>query len=318
MDEMYQKIAELAAKRIDALFESEDTLQAAFATLFPQLVFSRTDHWSSILHRVVRDCWLEAGPEVKSEPTSFDKAAILQCLHSLLDYNLFTQVMLNLQPLAVMAYQARDAQADIEKLQEEWPKDSRLNPFESKARMIKASHITTEADTKYNHALSTIRSLKIIASFTPQISFRVSPKGSTPALTDSNNISNLGIGGDKYLRVMPSLKAWYIHWIPGTSPFMGVTFPDGSIGVDGIPYKFHSKSGGEVLHQVLFSRKIAYEVFGAHDVTNETCVIIPRMNSVLVICDEAGMSLKQVFYSLRSKYAIELAEGNRVDTPTND
>ena len=172
--------------------------------MFPSLPFDRTDHWGGLLWRVFRDCWLEAGPEVRGEPTGHDRNCVLKALAPLLDYSLFTQAMLNLQGYAGMAYQARDAEADIKRLQDEWPKDSKLRPFEPKARMAKEA--STEEEKRYNLVLSTLRSLKTIAGFTPQISFRVSPKGSTPALADSNNVSTLGIGADKYLRVLPGLK----------------------------------------------------------------------------------------------------------------
>lgn len=327
-DRLYQRVANNFAATISSLFDSEDTLKAKFSELFPGLEFSRTDHWGGIIYKVFRDCWMEMGPEVKGEPTGYDRNVVLTKLHGhrLLDYNLFTQVMLNLQSYTGMAYQAQDAEEDIKKLEEEW-KGKEKSPFSAGARMVKLSHTTTDEDIKFNHDLSTLKSLKIIASFTPQLSFRVSPKGSTPTLVDANNVSNLGVGSDKYLRVMPSLKAWYIHWQPGASPTM--VKPVGATGVTGQPgkpgkpedivfhetdflYFFHSKSGGEILNQVLFSRRIAFEVFPEYDHTTQTCIILPRMSSVLVVADEEGVGVKAAFYRLRSKFPIlELAEGTR-------
>jgi len=316
MDEIYQRVAELLAKRADALFESEDTLKAKFEELFPALPFDRTSHWGGIVWKVFRDCWLEAGPEVKGEPTGHDRNVVLRKLCPLLDYSLFTQVMLNLQSYAGMAYQAKDAEADIEKLRKDWPEASKLKPFEPKAKMVKAS---TEEEEMYNLVLSTLRSLRIIAAFTLQVSFRVSPKGGTPALADGNNLSNLGMGADKYLRVLPGLRAFYVHWTPGTSPAMATQLmdPDASgkgtaFLAEGIPYVFHSKSGGEVLNQVLFSRKVAREIFAAHDPAVETCIILPRMSSVLVVADERGENLKKAFEALKKVYnVLELSEGAR-------
>ena len=312
MDQIYQRVTEVFAKRIDALFETEDTLKEAFTTLFPGLPFSRTDQWGGIIYKVFRDAWLEAGPEVKGEPTGYDRFAALNKLHRLLDYNLFTQVLLNLQPYIGFAYQSKDAEKDIERMKSEWPKESSLQPFEPKAKMVKEA--STEMDKVYNHTLSTLRFLRIIAAFTPQISFRVSPKGSTPALVDSNNISSLGVGADAYLKVLPGLKAFYIHWVPGTSPVWTVPESDGII-VNGITgYLFHSKSGGEILGEVMFSRSVARDVVAAHDLRTETCIVLPRMSSVMVVTDEYGFKLKKEFEKLKAIYPmIELSEGIRAD-----
>jgi hypothetical protein len=313
-EDIYRRVARLFAERIDALFASEETLKAQFESLFPKLPFDRTEHWGGIIWKVFRDCWLEAGPAVKGEPTGYDRNSVLRLLAPLLDYSLFTQVLLNLQSYAGMAYQARDAEADIQKLQDEWPKDSKLKPFEPKARMIKEA--AAEEEKRYNLTLSTLRSLRIISGFTPQISFRVSPKGSTPALADSNNISSLGIGADRYLKVLPGLKAFYISWAPGTGAVMAfipaacsdhVTFQ-----AEGIPYLFRSTSGGDILQQVLFARRVAYGVFLAHDVVREACIILPRMSSVLTVSDEKGESVRRAFEGLRAAYPfLEFSEGTR-------
>jgi hypothetical protein len=317
MEQIYQRVTNLFAARISELFESEDTLKAKFLEILPALEFSRTDHWGSVIWKVFRDCWMEVGPEVKGEPTGYDRNVVLKKLHGhrLLDYNIFTQVLLNLQSYVGMGYQARDAEDDIKKLEGEW-KDSKHSPLEPGAKMVRASHaahLTTE-DDKFNHDLSTLKSLKIIAGFTPQLSFRVSPRGQTPVFSDSNNISMLGIGSDNYLKVMPSLKAWYIHWVPGSAPMMvkhDSTRPEDLL-ADEIAYPFHSKSGGEILNQVLFSRKVAFEVFSEHDIVHETCIIIPRMSSVLVVSDEQGAAVRAAFWRMHKQFwMLELAEGKR-------
>jgi hypothetical protein len=203
-------------------------------------------------------------------------------------------------------------------LQEAWPKDAKLNPFEVKAKMVKSA--ATDEEKQHNLTLSSLKSLKIISQFTPQISFRVSPIGSTPAFADSRNISMIGIGGDKYLRTLPNLKAFYLHWAPGSTPDIAkfrtdISVLNGKIGfaAEGIPYVFFSKSGGEVLNEVLFARKIMAEVFAAHDITAEMCIMIPRMNSVLIVADQHGHHLKKAFEKLKVQYPmLELSEGERV------
>ena len=314
MEEIYQRVTQLFADKVNAVFESEETLKAQFEALFPRLEFNRTDHWCGILYKVFRDCWLEAGPEVKGESTGFDRNAVLKRLIPLLDYNLFTQVLLNLQSYTTFAYQALDAEKDLAAIGEKW-KDRKRTPTDPKAKMVRTATVSEE-DGEFNDDLSTVKSLRIIASFTPQISFRVSPKGSTPALVDANNISSLGVGSDKYLRTFPGLKAFYIHWIPETGPLMASVPVDASdrtaMRAEGISYPFYSKSGGEILNQVLFSRKVAYELFRAFDIENETITILPRLSSVLAVTEEKGTKLREVFAGLKLRYPmLEFAEGVR-------
>ena len=314
MEDIYQRVADTFAARIHEVFLSEEAMQAEFSKVLQITKFDRTDHGSTMLNKVFRDSWHASGPEVKSEPTGYDKLAVLRCLYHLLDYSLFTQVLLNLQSYTGMAYMTQDAENEIEKLKAAWPKDAKVNPFEPKAKMVK--NAATEEEKQHNSILSTIKSLKIISQFTPQVSFRVSPIGSTPAFADSRNISMIGRGGDKYLRTMPHLKPFYIHWEPGSSSLMAKTVSASPEGVrfsaEGIPYPFVSKSGGDILQEVLFARKIMAEVFAAHDITSEMCIMVPRMNSVLIVTDQYGLHLKKAFEALKAKYPnLELSEGTR-------
>ena len=314
LNEIYSRVTTNFAKRINSLFESEDTLKEFFMQYLAHLPFDRTNHWGGLLYLLFRDVWHEHGPEVKADPTWYDRAMVLRELHSALDYNLFTQVFLNLQQTHAMSYRTADAEGEIKRLQEGWPKEAKLQPFAPKAKMVKAA--ATEEEHAYNLAISVVRSLKIIAAWTPQVSFRVSPKGSTPALADSNNISTLGVGSDKYLKVMPGLRAFYITWPMGAAPTMAVSFRsgDGETGFQatGIPYPFKSESGGDILQQALFARRIAWEVFGEYDIVSETCILVPRMSSVLVVADEKGVGVKNAFYRLNKQVGImELFEGVR-------
>jgi hypothetical protein len=322
MQEIYQRVADTFAARIHEIFLSEEAMQTEFKKVFEHLEFDRTDHGSTLLNKVFRDCWHASGPEIKSEPTGYDKLAVLRCLYHQLDYALFTQVLLNLQSYTGMAYLTKDAADEMDKLKAAWPKDAKLNPFEPKAKMVK--NAATDEEKQHNNILSTLKSLKIISQFTPQVSFRLSPIGTTPAFADSRNVSMIGVGGDKYLRTLPNLKAFYIHWAPGTSPTMAsvvgapalspstTDFQGIVLKAEGIPYQFRSKSGGEILNEVLFARKIMAEVFAAHDITSEMCIMIPRMNSVLIVTDQYGLHLKRAFDALKQQYPnLELAEGAR-------
>jgi len=325
MIEFYQATAQYLADQVNTLFSSEKMLEDFFKKLYPGLPFDRTDHWAHVFETLLNEAWFEKGPVVKSNPTPLDRLQIIRTLHPLLDYNLFTQVLLNLQGYTGMFYMTGDAQKQIDFIKNDWKmKGYKSDPFAPKAKMSKTA--VTDEDKAFNNVLSTLRALRIVTQFTPQISFRVSPKGSTPAFADSRNISMIGVGGDKYLRTLPELKTFYITWdqqpvmaymkpgdsLPiapgsGVAPSAGITFV-----ADGIPYSFVSKSGGEVLQEVLFARKIMYEIFRGVDTTKETCIMIPRMNSVLMVAGADGTSIRSAFEPLKAAYPmLQLIEGVR-------
>lgn len=342
MQASYQRVAECFTAKINSIFESEATLQTEFQRFFAKskvemplgehfksveaqiqntpagVEFSRTDYWNAIIWRVLEASWLEAGPEVKSAPTGYDKLMILKLTHPLLDYNLFTQVLLNLQGYAGMRYAVGDAQAELSGIKSNW-KHPKLNPFVPKAKKIKEAKTTEEQS--FNNIISRVRAVNLIAQFDGQVSFRVSPRSTTPAFADSRNLSMIGVGGDKYLRTFPNLKPFYVSWQPGQTPRIVVvtgTSPEGTVlETEGIPYPFVSKSGGDVLNEVLFSRKVMYEIFRDFDITRETCIMIPRMNSVLVVTAADGEHIRKTFDRLKAVYPVlELHEGARiVDDP---
>jgi hypothetical protein len=317
MNEMYEAAAKHFAERVEHMFTSEETLEAAFKLLYPSLPFDRTDYWAHIFETLLNEAWDVKGPVVKGNPTPLDRLHIIRALHPLLDYNLFTQVVLNLQGYTGMFYLTGDAQNEINRLKQEWKtKGYKSDPFAPKMKMHKQA--ATDEQRDFNNVLSTLRALNIITQFTPQISFRVSPKGSTPAFADSRNISMIGMGGDRYLRTMPSLRTFYITWdlVPQMALPTGTKVVDGKAGVvfqaEGIPYEFVSKSGGEILQDVLFARKLMWYVFAGIDTTKETCIMIPRVNSLLIVADVDGTSLRNAFELLKGRYPmLQLVEGAR-------
>jgi len=319
MIEYYQATAQYLAEQVDTLLSSEKMLEDFFKKLYPGLPFDRTDHWAHVFETLLNEAWFEKGPAVKSNPTPLDRLNIIRTLHPLLDYNLFTQVLLNLQGYTGFFYMTGDAQKEIDRTKDNWKlKGYKLDPFAPKAKMVKQAEAVTEEQKEFNNVLSTLRALRIITQFTPQISFRVSPKGSTPAFADSRNISMIGMGGDKYLRTLPELKTFYITWnqLPMMAMPAGMKVVDGKpvaiLKADGIAYEFASKSGGEVLQEVLFARKLMYEIFRGVDTTKETCIMIPRMNSLLVVTSAEGTSLRSAFEPLKAAHPmLQLIEGVR-------
>jgi hypothetical protein len=313
MVEIYQRIAAGFAASIKDVWETEDTMKAEFTKNYPALAFTRTDYWQPIVHKLFRDAWLLYGPEVKAEPTGYDKQMVMRIVANdgLLDYNLFTQVLLNMQTYTGVAFDLDAIQKDLATAKEAWPKDATLDPFVAGAKMVKQA--TAHEQIAYNTVLSMQKCAKIVGEFGGGTSFRVSPKGSTPAFADSKNISMIGVGGDKYLRTLPTLQPYYLTW--DTTPTMAVhsvnILEPGKPGVQamvftapGIPYSFASKSGGEILQEVLFARYLMFRIFKAVDITQKQCVQIPRMNSLLVVTSKPAPELKIEVEVLKGQYPV--------------
>lgn len=276
---IYSRVAREYAFKIREIFASEDTLKAYFTKVFSSLEFTRTDHWRGLLGKLLTDVWFDYGPEVRTVPTQYDQEQILIQLYDHMDYNLFTQVMLNLQKYVGFAYNIAKAKEQVEAL-EAFYKGKDKSPFAPKATMVK--YATKFDELRYNNDLSALKALRIIEKFSIANSYRVTPMGSTPAFADSLNISMMGAGGDKYLVTIPNVRVHFYSW--AQTPYILEIQPDGTFRTPGISYNFTSKSGGDTLNEVLFSRWVAHQVFGVIK-ENTVKVIIPRMNSVMVVTD---------------------------------
>lgn len=323
MQETYQAVATTFVRIIKGVWESEETMKGYFLACYPHLTFSRTDWWNSIVHKMFRDAWLESGPAVKAEPTGYDKMVVMRIAVDLLDYNIFSQVLLNMQNYLGIGYDIKAAQKDLDEAKSSWPKTASMDPFKPGATMVKQASDTE--GLAYNTILSMQRCIKIVSAFEGGTSFRVSPKGSTPAFADSKNLSMIGTGGDKYLRTMTNLCPYYFTWESAhtmavhTSNALDPAKPGTIIAAifeaPGIPYSFASKSGGEVLQEVLFARYLVKRVFKAVDITQKQCIQIPRMNSLLVITQKPCPELTAEVAVLKEQYpGLQFWEGIRGDS----
>lgn len=302
--DFYDVVAQQFATVVKLFFASEESLQACWTRHFPALPFDRTDKWNLILQRELGYMWAEYGPVVKSSMTSADRTIILDCLAGYLDFNLFSQVMLNLQSWALLRYRVGNAEEDTKALEAKYA-GKKPSPFEPKAKMFKVA--ADESQAEFNRDLSTLKSLKIIAGINPGVSFRVTPVGSTPALTDSCNLSMLGVGGDQYLQVPTGYNAFYFTW--ENAPQVIREYDDlpedgvSTYAVNGIGYSFRSKSGGDILNSALASRMLAVWLYMALDSTAR--VVLPRMNSVLLLTDADPETIRGILRTFLDSQRVE-------------
>lgn len=290
--DIYERCAEAFAARVNEIFMSEETLKACFSKHLSTLPFDRTHHWSGVLFREMDAVWREAGPDKLAGMTSHDRFSILDALSDYLDFNLYSQVALNLQNWSLVSYQGGDTEKQLEPIKKKWEKFSNT-PLSPGAKMVKDAF--RPQDVEWNKDLSTVKSLKTISTIvTPNISFRVTPKGSTPAFADSNNFSTIGIGGDEFVKPAPGHMVWYVAWKSGLTPY--ILDPDGDgFTTPGIPYVFHSKSGGEILNGALFARGVAFAFWTGLGMGT---VCMPRMNSVMIITSQDETEVRKVFGTL--------------------
>ena len=299
----YTNVATAFAARINEIFTSEDTLKACFEKHFKMLPFDRTNYWSGILFKELDACWREHGPEKLAGLTSHDRFEILDTLSDFLDFNLYSQVALNLQNWSLISYQSGDVEKQLDTIRKKWEKFS-STPLDPNAKMVKEAF--RPQDTEWNKDLSTVKSLKTISGITPNISFRVSPKGSTPAFADTQNFSTIGIGGDQYVKAAQGHTVWYVCW--KSAPYILLPAGDGFT-TPGIFYSFRSKSGGDILNTTLFARGLAVAFWTGLGLGT---LCVPRMGSVMVVTSQGETEVKKIFADLSSNYPmLELHKDKR-------
>jgi hypothetical protein len=286
---IYNRVADWFANWVETTFETEDSLKAVWEEHHRTQPFDRTSNWNRVLFNELTKIWKTQGTGVEGATlTGFDRNEILKALADRLDYNLFTQVLMNLQDFGSLQYACSEAEVVTELLKEKW-EGRKPSIFDAKPKMFKEAKDDTEAE--YNRDLSTLKAMRIIAGYTPNISYRVSPKGSTPALTDSANLSMLGIGGDPYLVRPRGREAFYLTWTT-TPNLLRQEGEDSAWVTPRIHYPFYSKSGGDILNSVLWTRQITHELY---QLLKGDCFVLPRMSSVLVLADPERVDLLEPY-----------------------
>jgi hypothetical protein len=318
MHEIYLRVAESLSEHVRQIFGDNDSLSRFFyedmgMSTNSGIEVDRTDGWDIRLRNLFEMVWKNKGPEVKTSSTGYDRLSVLRLIakNDLLDYNLFTQVAMNLIPHTGYTYDlAAAAHAAVEIIQK-WDKypPAVAKPHDPKAKMVKSP--TTDADYAFNQDLSTIKALNIIQKRSLSTSFRVSAAGSTPAFADSNNLSMLGMGADAFMRIAPGYKLFYLTW--AAAPRMvSLDIATGAFHAQGCSYPFFSKSGGDTLNDVLFTRKVAYLLYKSvlSDATSYID-ILPRMNSVMLLTTQTELDAELIQQLKAACSSLVITEGSR-------
>lgn len=259
---------------IEKVMETEEMMITYWKSKFP-IEFNRTDHARQFIWTIFSDIHYDVK---KERPTSYDGVVLAKRLHTILDYNLASQCILNLQQPPQFMFDLDRLRKEILDISEKVVAAGGPDP-KVKGKLMKDE---TPWTSLYNTAVNLVAIEKIASQFSNNVSWRLSARNQTPAMADSQNMSMLRQEAEVYMKLhQPHHKIKVVTWPSEFSVPMEFN-NDGSISVSGFS-NFVSKSGGDILGRSLFSRKLATFMYSQPEVIN----VFPRLNSVTVIANDS-------------------------------
>lgn len=265
---------------------SEDAMASTWAStpLGPAMPFDRTKHGDTLVRSLFRTAWREAyvqqfpgaTAQQAPRPTGFDM--LMVAAHLVVsaegdtpgcDYNILSQVLPNLVP-ATFILDKDQLYADLKRTEAEFDAMEIPHPLKGKKAKVDPSW-DPGLQARFTRAQALAKTASTFEKFTPP-SWRVSPYGKTPALTDSANLSGLSALADPYVRMLPlgtgdpePLRTAYVTWDRGAvAPTSVNENQPEAITILDLPDKvstFISESGGSMLGQVMLARGLAYDAW---------------------------------------------------------
>lgn len=303
MSTPYARAAAALHASLLTTWASEEAMTEVFNQCNRGPKFDRTTHGRAVVHKLFGDAWSAAYEGAAPKPVYSDRVKVLAELIPLVgkDFNLLTQVAPNMMDFHFDVDRA-GINSEVEKLKKEFASRTDVpNPFADKKPKGGVTASTHPADVvrQYAYAVSVIKAASILteADF-PNMSYRITPFGKTPAFSDSVNFGQLPVVGDAYYRPsilwMPEkrMRMMFITWGAAEGdPCPSEINEDGSMSFLDLPegYRtFKSESGGSMLQQAISSRKGAGILWQAwlRLGAPEGVVIVPRLNSIKVIGPE--------------------------------
>lgn len=307
---IYGRTADLLLELANKVWESEDTMQATWAStpLGQAVEFDRTQHATALVTLLFTQAWTQAFMEVQGitdpaqvpQATASDRSSVGACIPLLTgDYNLVTQIMPNLMPHSFILARHR-CNTDLAALEAEFDKHQDLaHPTKTKKAKVEAGW-PADIQAKFLKAQALAKTAKTFEKFVPP-SWRVTPHGRTPALSDSGGVSNLPAAADGYVHIGLTrgheLKEAYVTWNNGAQSPTVMVNPavPGEFWVQDMPEnldRFTSDSGGTMLGQVFLARGIAFDawiawaLFAAHEEHMVPFYLVTKLNSIRLIGPE--------------------------------
>lgn len=255
---LYDAISAELVTEIKAIWKDEESMSLAYADLLhaEKTLFDRTDHAANLLRKILEKVWKNHVTDYS--PVAYDIEEITGRLLHLLDYNLFTQVYPNLRAFT-LRYDSSAADKEVARALEMLPEELKKDFSNPKTKYATEEKIPDGMTRGY---YNTVIAASKMGSLNPFTSFRISPVGSTPAFADSSNFSGFSIYLDQFLESSdPNRRIAVLRWTNGevidlstgaeSEPGVGVVTH-----FAGIDEPIVSKSGGPILSQVMFARKM--------------------------------------------------------------
>ena len=259
---------------IPEIWQSEKFMEEAYKELLHLSKFDRTTDASKLVNKFM--------DKQMDHPTFYDKRKwVVENIH---DFNLASQLLTNCQE-GSLRFNVVKLSTQIQ----EWEKhyeNVESSPFQKKAKFLEGEDGATK---QHNLVLAAIRNHRFLTEAAKTInSFRVSPIGSTPALADMNNLSQLSINGlSQYLS--PGITIWVLnHELIQT----GINLhqqDDGGYVACGLYHPIYSKSGGDIVTKAISSRWMTYQLLSR---SHYNYYVVPKYDSLLVAGDKLPMDLR--------------------------
>jgi hypothetical protein len=276
-EQLYHLISAEFAEEIKKTWASEESMAAAYASLChgEKVKFDRTIHAGNLVKQLLESMWSRHITDFK--PIHYDITEILKDLIHILDYNVFTQVYQNLTPF-VLRYDSVAAAKAVEEAMAALTPDMKKDLESPKLKYAAEDKVP---DPMLRSHFNTVVAAKKISSLSPYASFRISPFTATPAFADSANFSGFSIYLDQFLEA-PAMHVAVLRWTAAEAKDLSIPtapgeeahimFPDAGT--------FISKSGGPILAQTMFARKMMRDLllkFGF------SYIVYPRLFSLTVV-----------------------------------
>lgn len=267
-----QIISERFVSKFTEVMESQESMESYYVSKFPTAL-DRTADANRLVFSIFADIFYDV---CKFKPVNYDGVVLAKHLakYKMLDPVLLSQCILNLQSFPQYNFDSKDLahrlMADLDNLPEDVPAEMR--------KFAKLDKSNSPWSVAYNNVVNKQANLNIFNKFDANVSWRLTPKHKTPAMTDSKNLSSLRIGFTDFMKMAPNLSMVNYHFEDKTMP-SEVDPKTGGIRFPGIDYSFFSESGGDILPKSVLSRSVACKVYAHPSVVN----IIPRLGSLTVI-----------------------------------
>lgn len=259
------------------VFKSEESIAEYWTKISGFMALDRTNDARLIVDKLFKASWDKYFPGIN--PIVNDRVKVVRNLDGE-DYNLISQLALNLLPFHIQ-YDIQAINNYINNYTEKLKENKEAaDPHAKKAKYIQEVENSTGWESTYNSVLGC---LKFISGVKPSQnpSFRLSPLGSTPALTDSSNYSSTSPHTDQFIVSDNNIQAdgrTVRHFSWDAAPGMVVEIlEDGGMKLKGLSQTYYSKSGGDILNRSMFTRYLISKL-----IKLEVVSIVPRLNSVTV------------------------------------